>query len=104
MSWRFCLGWAGISIAVEVERLVDSVVALAGASALTSLVVDVMAAVRRLICAPTWAVAAVLSRRFEDGERGARVASRKKLVSMCEGGMGRNERTDGAGVNLYGGV
>ena len=40
-----------------------------------SLVVAVTAAVMRLICAPTSAVAAVFSRRGDEGERGARVAS-----------------------------
>jgi hypothetical protein len=38
-------------------------------------VVDVMAAVMRLICAPTWAVAAVLSKMLDEGDSGARVAS-----------------------------
>lgn len=60
--WRFSTGSAPASV-------------VAGGRALISLVVDVMAAVMRLICAPTSTVAAVFSMRLEEVERGARVAS-----------------------------
>lgn len=52
-----------------------SAVELTGGSASISFVVAVTAAVMRLIWAPTSAVAAVFSRRGEEAERGARVAS-----------------------------
>jgi uncharacterized membrane protein len=76
ISWRFSLGWASMSSAsVSVTTARFSGVALTCGSALISLVVDVMAAVMRVIWVPTWAVAAVFSRRLEEGDRGARVAS-----------------------------
>jgi hypothetical protein len=46
-----------------------------GARALISVVVEEMAAVIRVICWPILGIAAVFSRRFEEGERVARVAS-----------------------------
>lgn len=73
MSWRFSLGWAWRSSSVSTKRF--SVVELTGGRALISFVVAVTAAVMRLIWAPTSAVAAVFSRRGEEAERGARVAS-----------------------------
>jgi hypothetical protein len=73
MSWRFS-GWALMTSSISMERF--SVVELTGGSALISFVVEVTAAVILLICAPTSAVAAVFSRRPEEAERGARVASR----------------------------
>ena len=57
----------------RVERV--GCVAFAGASSLIDEVVDVMAAVILLICAPTCGIAAIFSRRGDEGERGARVAS-----------------------------
>jgi hypothetical protein len=50
-------------------------VALAGASVRSSDVVEEMAAVMRVICWPTLGMAAVFSRREEEGDRVARVAS-----------------------------
>jgi hypothetical protein len=85
MSWRFsCLGASMRSVETESrEESRERLVALMWGRAAISLVVEVMAAVMRLICAPTCAVAAVLSRMFEDGERGASVASGKLFVSKC---------------------
>jgi hypothetical protein len=62
--WRFSCGSA-----------VLLVVAILGGSALISFVVAVMADVMRLICVPTWTVAAVFWRMGESAERRARVAS-----------------------------
>jgi len=75
ISWRFSFGWM-FSMTSEFER-VERVgcVAFAGASSLIDEVVDVMAAVILLICAPTCGIAAIFSRRGDEGERGARVAS-----------------------------
>jgi hypothetical protein len=64
---------------MSVERLVVGTVV--GGSLLISPVVERIAAVIRLICAPTWADAAVLVMRSEDAERGARVASEVVCLS-----------------------
>jgi len=55
-------------------------VAFAGARSRICVVESVMAAVILLSCSPTLGIAAVFSRRDEDAERGARVASRMHLL------------------------
>jgi len=75
-TWRFS---SGCATSISVERLVG-VVAVRG-SWLISPVVERMAAVMRLICAPTSADAAVFETRSEEAESGARVASKVIGVS-----------------------
>lgn len=89
INWRFSLGSARVersmSRLVSTSRRSERLdVALTGGRFLISPVVEVTAAVMRLICSPTLAVAAVLSRREDEGDRGARVASRF-LVSSGQG-------------------
>jgi hypothetical protein len=72
MVWRFSFGAESTS---SVERFSVGCVAFAGASSRISDVEEEMAAVMRLSCAPTLGMAAVFSRRDEEGERGASVAS-----------------------------
>jgi hypothetical protein len=69
-TWRFSLT-LGISVGSPLE--------LACGRALISAVVEVMAAVMRLICSPILGTAAVFSRTEEEGERVARVASERRL-------------------------
>jgi hypothetical protein len=91
--WRFSFGSA-----------VLLVVAVLGGSALISFVVAVMADVMRLICVPTWTVAAVFSRMGESAERRARVASMAVSIGTWDEWTWAGELTDSARVGLDGGV